>query len=133
MTSVDLCLEEIQRHEAIKMYRYPDSYFNCKMIKANKSSSKKSPRKQVQNILNTLLKELSSQKSCTNLEILKLPPVHLTTFEIFSNPNLEIILPETQGQTSGSFIKNENTDSYISFISRITTTTPCYFLQIVQL
>ena len=45
-----------------------------------KSSSKKSPRKHVQNILNTLLKELASQKSCTDLEILKLPPVHLPTF-----------------------------------------------------
>ena len=45
-----------------------------------KSSSKKSPRKHVQNILNTLLKELASQKSCTDLEILKLTPVHLPTF-----------------------------------------------------
>ena len=41
VTSVELCLEELRRHEAIKMYRYPDSYFNYKTNKVTKSSSKK--------------------------------------------------------------------------------------------
>ena len=46
----------------------------------------------------------------------KLSYVHPPSFEIFSNPNLEIILPETQGQASGILIKKENTDSYINYI-----------------
>ena len=116
VTSVELCLEELRRHEAIKMYRYPDSYFNYKTNKVTKSSSKKSPCKHLQNILKTLLNELVYPKHCTDLEILKLHPVYPPTFQIFSNPNLEIILPETQGQTSGTFIKKKNTDSYINFI-----------------
>ena len=63
VTSVDLCLEELQGHEAIKMHRYPDSYFNYKMNKATKSNSKKIPCKHLQNILKTLLKELAYQKN----------------------------------------------------------------------
>ena len=63
VTSIDLCLEELQGHEAIKRHRYPDSYFNCKMNKVTKSSSKKIPCKHLQNILKTLLKELPYQKN----------------------------------------------------------------------
>ena len=41
------------------------------------------------------------------------------TFEIFSIPNLQIILPETQGQASGTSNKKENTDSYMNYIEGI--------------
>ena len=97
VTPIDLCLEELQRHEAIKIHRDSDSYFNHKMNKTTKSTSKHSPCKHLQSILKQLMKQLAHQKSCTDLEKVKLPPVNPPTFEIFSIPNLEIILPETQG------------------------------------
>ena len=60
------------------------------------------------------MKKLGYQKYCTDLEKHTLPPLNSPTFEKFSISNLEIILPETQGQASGTSIKKENTDSYIN-------------------
>ena len=65
------------------------------------------------------MKELVYQKSYTDLEKLTLPPLYPFTFEIFSIPNLEIILPETQGQELGTSNKKENLDSYINYIEGI--------------
>ena len=107
VTPIDLRLEELQRHEAIKMHRDPNSYFNHKMNKRTKSTSKQSPCKYLQSILKQLMKELGYQKTCTDLEKLTLPPLNPPTFEIFSIPNLVIILPETQGQASGTSKKKE--------------------------
>ena len=68
VTPINLRLEELQRHEAIKMHRDPDSYFNHKMNKTTKSTSKQSPCKYLQSILKQLMKELGYQKYCTDLE-----------------------------------------------------------------
>ena len=84
VTPIDLCLEELQRHEAIKMHRDQDSYFNYKMNKTTKSTSKQSPCKHLQSKLKQLMKELAHQNNCTDLEKLQLPPVNPPTFEIFS-------------------------------------------------
>ena len=62
VTSIDLCHEELQRHEAIKMHRDPDSYFIYKMNKTTKSTSKQSPCKHLQSILKQLLKKVSPSK-----------------------------------------------------------------------
>ena len=62
MTPIDLCLEELQSHGAIKIHRDPDSYFNYKMNKTTKISSKQSPCKHLQIILKQLLKQLAHQK-----------------------------------------------------------------------
>ena len=79
VTPIDLRLEELQRHEAIKMHRDPVSYLNYKMNKKTKSSSRQSPCKHLQSTLKQLLKELAHQKNCTDLEALKLPPVNPPT------------------------------------------------------
>ena len=119
VTPIDLCIEELQRYEAIKLHRDPDSYFNLKMNKTTKSTSNRSPCKYLQSILKQLMKELVYQKSYTDLEKLTLPSLYPFTFEIFSIPNLEIILPETQGQELGTSNKKENLDSYINYIEGI--------------
>ena len=78
VTPTDLCLEELQRHEAIKIHRDPDSYFNYKMNKTTESSSEQSPCKHLQSILKQLLKDLAYQKNCTDLENLNyLQIIHL--------------------------------------------------------
>ena len=63
VTTIDLRFKELQRHEAIKMHRNPDSYFNYKMNKTTKISSKESPCKHLQSILKQLQKELAHQKN----------------------------------------------------------------------
>ena len=52
VTPIDLRLEELQRHEAFKIHRDPDSYFDYKMKKRTKSTSKQSPCKHLQSIKN---------------------------------------------------------------------------------
>ena len=67
----------------------------------------------------TITERVIPSKNCTDLETIKLPPVNPLSFEIFRIPNLEIILTETQGQTSGTSSKKKNTDSYINYIEGI--------------
>ena len=61
------------------------------------------------------MKKLAYKKNCTDLEKLKIPPVNPPTFKMFSIPNLEIILPETQRLASGTSNKKA-ADSYINYI-----------------
>ena len=89
-TPIDLHLGELQRYEAIEMHRHPDSYFNYRMNKTIKSTSKQSPCKHLQGILKQLMKKLAYKKNCTDLEKLKILPVNPPTFKMFSIPNLEI-------------------------------------------
>ena len=42
------------------------------------------------------MKELAHQKSCTDIETLKLPHSSSTYFRIIQHSNLEAFLPETQ-------------------------------------
>ena len=77
VTSINLWLEELHRHEAIKMHKDPDSYFNYKINQTIKSTSKQSPCKYLQSTLKQLMNKLGHQKICTDLEKLELPP-HLT-------------------------------------------------------
>ena len=51
VTPFNLRLEELHRHEAIKMHKDPDSYFNYKINKTIKSTSKQSPCKYLQSTL----------------------------------------------------------------------------------
>ena len=62
-TPINLWLEELHRHEAIKMHKDPDSYFNYKISKRIKSTSKQSPCKYLQSTLKQLMNKLGHQKN----------------------------------------------------------------------
>ena len=92
-TPTDLHLEQLQRHKAIKMYQDPNSYFSHMIRNDIYSNTKPSPCKYLQNIFKQLLTELAIQKNCSDIDSRRLPAINPPTFEIFSIPNLEIILP----------------------------------------
>ena len=50
-TSIDLWIEELQRHEAMKLYKNQDSYLSHKIKSYDLPNSKQSPCKHLQKIL----------------------------------------------------------------------------------
>ena len=54
-TPIDLRIEELQRHEAIKLYQNQDSYLSHKIKSYDLTNSKQSPCKHLQKILKQLL------------------------------------------------------------------------------
>ena len=99
-TPIDLRIEELQRHEAIKLYQNQDSCCLSHKIKSyDLTNSKQSPCKHLQKILNQLLTQIAKQKHCDDINKLQLPSVNPQTFEVFTIDNLEIIFPSNYRNT----------------------------------
>ena len=95
-TPIELRIEELQIHEAIKLYQNQDSYLRPKIKSFDLTSSKQSPCKHLQKIL---LTQIAKQKNCDEINKLQLPSVNPQTFEVFTIDNLEIIFPSNYRNT----------------------------------
>ena len=62
-TSIDLRIEELQRHEARKPYQHQDSYLSHKIKSYDLTNSKQSPCKHLQKVLKQPPTQIAKQKS----------------------------------------------------------------------
>ena len=89
-TSIDLGIEELERHEVIKLYQNQDSYLSHKIKSYDLTNSKQSPCKHLQKQFHT---QIAKQKNYVDINKLQLPSVNPQTFEVFTIENLESIFP----------------------------------------
>ena len=89
-TSTDLGIEELERHEVIKLYQNQDSYLSHKIKSYDLTNSKQSPCKHLQKQFHT---QIAKQKNYVDINKLQLPSVNPQTFEVFTIENLESIFP----------------------------------------
>ena len=83
MTSTpgDLRIDELQRHEAMKLYQNQDLYLSHKIKSYDFNNSNQSPCKQ--KILKQLLTQIAKHKNCHDINKLQLPSVNPQIFEVF--------------------------------------------------
>ena len=118
-TPIELRIEELQRHEAIKLYQNQDSYLRHKIKSFDLTSSKQSPCKHLWKIL---LTQIAKQKNCDEINKLQLPSVNPQTFEVFTIDNVDIIFPSNYRNTSKTNLSKKNTtnnDNYIEYIKTL--------------
>ena len=120
-TPIDLRIEELQRHEAIKLYQNQDSYLSHKIKSYDLTNSKQSPCKHLQKILKQLLTQIAKQKNCDDINKLQLPSVNPQTFEVFTIDNLESIFPSNYRNRSKLKISKTNTTNNEDYIDYIKT------------
>ena len=121
-TPIDLRIEELQRHEAIKLYQNQDSCCLSHKIKSyDLTNSKQSPCKHLQKILNQLLTQIAKQKHCDDINKLQLPSVNPQTFEVFTIDNLESIFPSNYRNRSKLKLSKTNTTNNEDYIDYIKT------------
>ena len=120
-TPIDLRIEELQRHEAMKLYQNQDSYLSHKIKSYDLTNSKQSPCKHLQKILNQLLTQIAKQKHCDDINKLQLPSVNPQTFEVFTIDNLESIFPSNYRNRSKLKISKTNTTNNEDYIYYIKT------------
>ena len=120
-TPIDLRIEELQRHEAMKLYQNHDSYLSHKIKIYDLTNSKQSPCKHLQKILKQLLTQIAKQKNCDDINKLQLPSVNPQTFEVFTIDNLESIFPSNYRNRSKLKISKTNTTNNEDYIDYIKT------------
>ena len=96
---IDLCLEELQQHEAVKLLIKEDDYIQSNMKGRNKEHKMGSPFEDLRSLTKQILQFLSQTKKC-NVHQLLLPKETPATPELFHIPNLLLTLPKTKLQLS---------------------------------
>ena len=112
---IDLRLEELQRHEAVKLLIKEDDYIQSNMKGWNKAHKMGSPFENLRSITKQILQFLSQTKKC-NFHQLLLPKETPATLELFYIPSLLLTLPETKLQLSVPLDNTNNMQHYISSI-----------------
>ena len=92
-TPIDLRIEELPRHKAMKLYQNQDSYLSHKIKSYDLTNSEQIPCKHLQKILKQLLTQIAKQKNCDDINKLQLLSVNSQKFEVFTIDNLESIFP----------------------------------------
>ena len=121
-TPIDLRIEELQRHEAMKLYQNQDSYLSRKIKSYDLTNSKQSPCKHLQKILKQLLTQIAKQKNCDDTNKLQLPSVNPHAFEVFTIDSLESIFPSNYRNRSKINVSKTNTtndEDYIEYIKTL--------------
>ena len=103
---IDLRLEELQRHEAVKLFIKEDDYIQSNMKGRNKAQKMGSPFENVKSLTMQILQFLSQTKKC-NVHQLLLPKETRATLELFHMPKLLLNLPETKLQLSVPLDNNQ--------------------------
>ena len=112
---IDLRLEELQRHEAVKLLIKEDDYIQSNMKGWNKAHKMGSPFENLRSLTKQILQFLSQTKKC-NFHQLLLPKETPAPLELFYIPRLLLTLPETKLQLSVPLDNTNNMQHYISSI-----------------
>ena len=96
---IDLRLEELQRHEAMKLLIKEDDYIQSNMKGRSKAHKMGTPFENVKSLTKQILQFLSQTKKC-NANQLLLPKETPATLEVFHIPNVLLTLPDTKLQMS---------------------------------
>ena len=108
---IDLRLQELQRHEAIKLLQKEDSYFSNKMKSQNSSNS---PFAHLSRLSKQLLSRLAASMGAKGPENIILPAELPPSIEIFNIPNMTTVLPKTPLSETNN--KEKNFAEYIDLI-----------------
>ena len=112
---IDLRLEELQQHEAMKLLIKEDDCIQSNMKGRNKAHKMGTPFENVRSLTKQILQFLSQTKKC-NVNQLLLPKETPATLEVFHIPNVLLTLPDTKLQMSLPLGNTNNMQHYISSI-----------------
>ena len=112
---IDLRLEELQQHEAVKLLIKEDDYIQSNMKGRNKAQTMGGPFENLRSLTKQILQFLSQTKKC-NVHQLRLPKETPATLKLFHIPNLWLALPETKLQFSVPLDNTNNMQHYIRSI-----------------
>ena len=90
---IDLRIQELQRHEAIKLFQKENPYISNKINKSNQTSFN-TPFACLSSLAKQLLASVVHSMNLQGPENIKLPKEIPSSLEIFSIPNMLTILPE---------------------------------------
>ena len=112
---IDLRLEELQRHEAVKLLIKEDHYIQSNMKGRNKTQKIGSPLENLRSLTKKILQFLSQTKKY-NVHQLLFPKETPATLELFYLPNLLLTLQKTKLQVSVPLDNTNNMQHCISSI-----------------
>ena len=117
---IDLCLKELQQHQAMPLLIKEDDYIQSNVEGRNKAHKMGNPFEKLRSLTKQILQFLSQTKKC-NVNQLLLTNETPATLELFHIPNLLLTLPETKLPLLVPLDDTNNMQHYISSILDIGT------------